>query len=122
MSNKKVIFGVLLFIAFLIIAIFALSFKLTILESLRFVLGSVYILFLPGYIWSFILLKKQNLANRIIISFGLSFVMSPLLVFLLSKLGVKITLLSSVVEISLLIIIGLIILFIKEFALNKNAK
>ncbi|MDD3887339.1 MAG: hypothetical protein PHN19_01005 [Patescibacteria group bacterium] len=122
MSNKKVIFGVLLFIAFIIIAIFALSFKLTILESLRFVLGSVYILFLPGYIWSFILLKKQNLANRIIISFGLSFVMSPLLVFLLSKLGVKITLLSSVVEISLLIIIGLIILFIKEFALNKNAK
>jgi len=122
MSNKKVIFGVLLFIAFIVIAIFALSFKLTILESVRFVLGSVFILFLPGYVWSFALLKKQNLANRIIISFGLSFVMSPLLVFLLSKFGVKITLLSSVIEISLLIAIGLIILLIKEFSLEKDAK
>lgn len=122
MSNKKVILGVLIFIAFVLIAVFALSFKLTILESLRFVLGSVFILFLPGYVWSFVLLKKQNLANRIIISFGLSFVISPLLVFLLSKFGVKITLISSIVEILLLIVVGLIILFVKEFAVNKHAK
>ncbi len=119
----------------MLVAVFALSFKLTILESLRFVLGSVFVLFLPGYIWSFILiadktlisnadttLKKKSLrlADRIILSFGLSFVMSPMLVFLLSKLGVKITFLSSVVELSLLIIIGLIILFVKEFIFSQS--
>ncbi|MFA6296307.1 MAG: DUF6541 family protein [Patescibacteria group bacterium] len=136
MSNKKVIFGVFLFIASAMVAFFVLTFKFTALESLRFVLGSVFALFLPGFVWGFLLLRGRfnadtnadrtpkngsiRLADRIILSFGLSFVMSPLIVFLSSKLGVKITLLSSAIEISLLIMIGLIILFVKEFIVSQS--
>ncbi len=108
----------------------------------RIILGCVFVLFLPGFVWSLIfleadktlisnadknadmLLSNKNFSrvDRIILSIGLSSVISPLIVFCLSKIGIKINLINSAIEISALIIAGLIILLIQKFLTKKNAK
>jgi len=45
-----------------------------ILELLRIIFGSVFVLFLPGLAWSFVFFKKEEIdvIKRIALSFGLS--------------------------------------------------
>ena len=59
-----------------------------ILELLRIIFGSVFILFLPGLDWSFVLFKKDEIdvIERIALSFGLSITLVPLVVFWLNWL------------------------------------
>jgi uncharacterized membrane protein len=59
-----------------------------ILELLRIPIGSVFVLFLPGYAWSFVFFKKDeiDLIERIALSFGLSIALVPLIVFWLNWL------------------------------------
>ena len=58
------------------------------LELLRIPIGSVFVLFLPGYAWSFVFFKKGeiDLIERIAVSFGLSIAIVPLVVFWLNWL------------------------------------
>lgn len=58
------------------------------LELLRIPIGSVFVLFLPGYAWSFVFFKKDEieLIERIALSFGLSIALVPLIVFWLNWL------------------------------------
>jgi len=59
-----------------------------ILNVLRIIFGSIFILFLPGFAWSFIFFKKGkiDLIERIALSFGLSIALVPLTVFYLNYL------------------------------------
>ncbi len=84
--------------------------KLTFLESLRITLGTPYVLFLPGYIISFIFFKKIDIIERIALSFALSIAIVPLIIFYLNLIGMPINLWSSVLTIAGIIIISLIIL------------
>ena len=73
-------------------------------ESLRIVFGSVYVLFLPGFIISFIFFPKTQDSDakeegekgsidwieRIALSFALSISIIPLAVFYLNLIGIKI--------------------------------
>lgn len=101
-----------LFIISLAINIFS---SLTFLESLRIVFGSIYVLFLPGFIISFIFFKNKAIdwIERIALSFALSIAVVPLAVFYLNLIGVKINLVNSSLTILGIILISIFILYIK---------
>ncbi|MCE8425096.1 MAG: DUF1616 domain-containing protein [Candidatus Methanoperedens sp.] len=78
-----------------------------ILDIIRMISGSVFVLFLPGFAWSFVFFKKDEIdwIERIALSFGLSIAFVPLAVFWLNYfLGVKINLLN--VSIVILVLTG----------------
>ena len=56
------------------------------IELLRIPIGALFVLFLPGYAWSFVFFKKGDidLIERIALSFGLSIALVPLVVFWLN--------------------------------------
>jgi len=124
-------FVILLFLSLLI----GLFLSLRYLESLRIVFGSVYVLFLPGFILSYVFFPfskqvddNENLEDdenkeiaidwieRCAISFALSIAIAPLVVFYLSLIGVEISLLNLILEILGIIVISLIAL---KFRLNR---
>lgn len=78
--------------------------KLSAGQSFRLVFGSFFVLFLPGYIISFLFFKDIEILERIALSFALSIAVVPLLVFYFNLIGVRISLLNSS-----LIILGIII-------------
>lgn len=117
--------GILIAIIILAISSFfiAIFVKLSILSSLRIVFGSVYVLFLPGLIISYIFFPKTKEFNenerekgsvdwieRIALSFALSIAIVPLTVFYLNLIGLKINLINSFFTILGIIIIASIIL------------
>lgn len=120
-SNTQIfiiMFSFLILITLLLI-IFA---KFDLLGALRIVFGSFFILFLPGYIISFILYPDiKNINNkgidyleRIVLSFALSISIIPLVVFYLHLIGMKITNLNVLITTIGVIIISLIIWWIKN--------
>lgn len=119
---------------FIIAAILQLFTSLSLLEALRIIFGSVYVLFLPGFIISFIFFPKNHpfeenkkneekekgsidLIERIALSFALSIAIVPLAVFYLNLIGLRINLLNSSLTILGIIIIAIIILTIR---IRKN--
>jgi len=84
----------------------------------RVVFGSVYVLFLPGFIWSCVFFalqggdsdKKIGVIERIALSFVLSIAIVPLAVFYLSLIGVKISALTSFFVVALIIVVGLVVM------------
>ena len=112
--------------------------NLGLLESLRIVFGSLYVLFLPGYIISYIFFPKSkpfedkkkdeetsdaiDFLERIALSFALSIAIVPLCVFYLNLAGVKINLLNSFLTILGIIIISITILIIMKFRKRKKHK
>lgn len=73
-------------------------------------------LFIPGFIISFIFFKKDQIdyLERIALSFALSIAIVPLTLFYLNLIGIKINLLNSVLSILAIIIVSLIILRFKK--------
>ena len=59
-----------------------------IIELLRIPLGALFVLFLPGFAWSFVFFKKGDIdvIERIALSFGLSIALVPLVAFWLNWL------------------------------------
>ena len=111
---KWTVLGVIL--ALVIIAIILPLFtSLTIISSFRIVFGSIFVLFLPGFIISFIFFpaNKIEAVERLALSFALSIAIVPLVIFYLNLLGVKINLISSSIIIAGIIIISSAILYMK---------
>jgi len=107
MKNKILIISGILATITLILT---LATSLSLLSALRITLGTPYVLFLPGYIISFLFFKKIDILERIALSFALSIAIVPLLIFYLNLIGMKINLLNSTLTIAAIIIISLIIL------------
>ena len=79
------------------------------IEAARIILGSAFVLFLPGYVWSFVFFKKEDIdiIERIALSFGLSIAIVPLIVFYLNWLfHIQINLINSSITILLISAIG----------------
>ena len=79
-----------------------------VLEGLRVIFGSLFVLFLPGFAWSFVFFdrakKEIDWLERVVLSIGLSIALVPLAVFWFNwVLNVKITLFHTI-----LIVLGLI--------------
>jgi len=95
------------------------------LESLRIIFGSIYVLFLPGFIITYLFFPKTkefeteekeaiDWIERIALSFALSIAIVPLAVFYLNLIGVKINLLNSFLTILGIIIISSGVLYFKS--------
>ncbi|MEK6922735.1 MAG: DUF1616 domain-containing protein [Nanoarchaeota archaeon] len=105
----------------LIILTLLLSIKLPFLESLRIVFGSIFVLFIPGYVMSFIFFKQIEIIERIALSFALSIAVVPLVMFYLNLIGLKINLINSIIAISSIILISLAIISIQHRK-NRHSK
>ena len=71
---------------------------MSVLEGFRIFLGSVFVLFIPGFAWSYVFFAKKNIdwIERVALSVGLSIALVPLMVFWFNwLLDVKITLLNT---------------------------
>lgn len=92
---------------------FIFSIWLGVEESFRIVFGSVYVLFLPGFVLSFAFFKNKEIdaMERGALSFASSIAIVPLLVFYLNLIGMKINFLNTVLTIALIILIGLIVIY-----------
>lgn len=122
MKNKiLIILGILAIITILL----TLLTNLTFLDSIRITMGTPYVLFLPGFIISYIFFpnkkkEKIDIIERIALSFALSIAIVPLIIFYLNLLGMKINLLTSTLTIAGIIIIATLIL--KYFTRIKPTK
>ena len=77
------------------------------LSLFRIVFGSVFVLFIPGFAWTYLFFDRDEIdvVERIALSFGLSIALVPLSVFYLNYLfGVRITLVNCAIIISVLIL------------------
>ena len=92
-----------------------------ILEIIRVVFGSVYVLFLPGLALSFVFFKKReiDIIERIALSFALSIAVVPLLVFYLNLIGMKINALNVFLVVSLIIGVSVGIMWKKKMGLTR---
>lgn len=110
MIKSKTTIGTILAIIILSIIsiILRLATALTITEALRITFGSVYVLFLPGFIVSFIFFPKGKIdvIERVALSFALSIAIVPLAVFYLNLIGIKISLLNSFLTVLGIVIVA----------------
>ena len=101
MKNKNFrIVGIVIIALAVLSLIVGLASSLGIGESFRIVFGSVYVLFLPGFLLTFIFfpMKREkgiDWIERIALSFALSIAVVPLVVFYLNLVGLKISVWSS---------------------------
>jgi uncharacterized membrane protein len=75
------------------------------LTLIRMIIGSIFVLFIPGFAWTFAFFEKNEIdaIERIALSFGLSIALVPLTVFYLNYLfHIKITALNSFIVILVL--------------------
>lgn len=117
--NSKFAGSLITALVLLIIAgIIPILSSLSLLESLRIVFGSVFVLFVPGFIISYIFFPKSkpfdsekdekgaiDMLERFALGFALSIALVPLVVFYLNLVGVRISALNTS-----LIILGIIVI------------
>jgi len=129
-KNKPLLWALGIVITILILSLIsfliALFTELSYPESYRIIFGSIYVLFLPGFIISYLFFPKTkefdseskekgaiDWIERIALSFALSIAIVPLAVFYLNLIGVKINLLNSFLTILGIIVISLGVLYWK---------
>jgi len=127
MNNLKAIIIVIAVLAVIALGTGIFT-SLSLFESFRIVFGSVYVLFLPGFIISYIFFPKTcefenkekqkekekrsiDWIERIALSFALSIAIVPLVVFYLNLIGIKINIINSFLTILGILIISGIILY-----------
>ncbi|MDO8460602.1 MAG: DUF1616 domain-containing protein [Nanoarchaeota archaeon] len=107
-------------------------------ESFRIVFGSFYVLFLPGFIWSYVFFQKTKAfeegenrfgnegdkvaidwIERVALSFALSIAIVPLVVFYLNLIGVKINVFNSFFSILGIITVGLAVAYWRNRKFNS---
>ena len=79
------------------------------LEGLRIVFASAFVLFVPGFVWSYVFFARKNIdwIERIALSVGLSIALVPLAVFWLRWLfDVRVTLFNTCLVVVGLTVIG----------------
>ncbi|MBN2880932.1 DUF1616 domain-containing protein [Candidatus Woesearchaeota archaeon] len=114
--SKKV--GIITLIGLFILSI-VLSFFIG-LSAFRIVFGSVYVLFIPGFIMTYLFFKELDSLERIALGFALSISVIPLLTFYLNLIGMKINSLNVFIEIFVVIVLCLV--FLKYDIVEKVKK
>ena len=115
--KSKFVVGIVIGVLILISLGVGLFSSLGYLESFRIVFGSVYVLFLPGFILSFVFFPKTRATEskekgsvdwfeRIALSFALSIAIVPLAVFYLNLIGVGINVWNSFLTILGVVVIS----------------
>jgi uncharacterized membrane protein len=91
--------------------------KVMILEIIQAIVGLVLVLFLPGFVATYVIFpgkKEIDEIERFALSFGLSIAIVPLMVFALSIAGIPINLVNIVLEVAILIVILLAVYFYQQ--------
>ena len=119
---KKNIKYLLTTLILLIVVTLFLCTKMPIIDSFRIVFGLVYILFLPGFIWSFVFWQRSEIIfiERLVFSVIISIIITPLIIFMFDKIGFAINKMNLILEVMGIIILGIIILFFKNNKLKKE--
>jgi len=97
---------------------------MVILDGLRIFLSAVFILFLPGFVWSFVFFFKSEIdwVERIGLSAGLSIALVTLTVFWLNWLfDVTITLVNTIATVCVLAALPVAYLMIRRPSLRAEA-
>ena len=91
------------------------SIELSMWQSFRAVFGFVILIFVPGFIWSWAIWKPKSIdgIERITISTALSIVFVPFAIFVLSKLGVTITAVSTLLTVIGVSLIGIAVTVVR---------
>lgn len=88
------------------------------LEIMMTIFSSIFVLFLPGFVWSFVLFPRKNEIDwieRIVLSFGLSIAIVPIMIFYINRMtGVKINILNNTIIIVIFVVIGIGTYILKE--------
>lgn len=95
------------------------------ITPLRIIFGSVYVLFIPGFILTFIFFplraeKGIDIIERIALSFALSIAVVPLVIFYLNLIGLRINPLNTFLSILGIIIVELIIIKLQQRHIRKS--
>jgi len=88
-----------------------------IIEILQAIVGLVLVLFLPGFVATYVIFPKKGEIDeieRFALSFGLSIAIVPLMVFALSIIGIPLNLINIVLEIVILLVVLLSIYFYQQ--------
>ncbi|MFA5134738.1 MAG: DUF1616 domain-containing protein [Patescibacteria group bacterium] len=120
MKKNELIISLVSF-GFLVLIAFILSFFLTLSEAFRLVFGTMFILFIPGFAWSWIFWKRGSIdaIERGTLSIALSIAFVPLTTYLLFKAGIAISLFNVLIEVAGLIIAAIVI---KYYADKKEKR
>ena len=92
---------------------------------IRILFGTFFVLFIPGFAWSFIFFPKKEIdwIERIALSFGLSIALVPLIIFYLNYLfKIKINAFNCTIVISVITFIPIVYFLLKKvISLTKNS-
>ena len=114
-SKKEVLFFLVLIIFFIVLGLIA-GFWIGFNKGIRLSMAIIYVLLLPGLIWSYVVFKLNEISpiERVLYSVVISILIVPVVVFLAFKMGIMIILSNIIFEILALIFLGVIILLIKQ--------
>jgi uncharacterized membrane protein len=93
------------------------------LDGLKIFFGTIFILFVPGFVWSFVFVFKREIdwLERIVLSFGLSIAMVSLSILWLNWLfHVRMTLLNISIIVCALIVMPTVYILIRRPSLRKD--
>ncbi len=111
----RIIKFIIITITLLVITTIVLTFWHPLAKAFYFTFGSFYMIFLPGYIFSFIFYKEKEITiwERIMLSFGLTIIIVPLIIYLLYLGGMELNLQNSSLVTLVLILISIFIIIIQ---------
>lgn len=117
-GKMAIMIGISLVVLAVVSSVIGLITGVGAITPLRIVFGSIYVLFLPGFLLTFIFFPKGkegiDSIERIALSFALSIAVVPLVIFYLNLIGLKISALNSFLSILGIIIVELVVLYFKR--------
>ena len=118
-GKMAIMIGISLVVLAVVSSVIGLITGVGAITPLRIVFGSIYVLFLPGFILTFIFFPKRSedridWIERIALSFALSIAVVPLVIFYLNLIGLKISALNTFFSILGIIIVELVVLYFKR--------
>ena len=93
------------------------------ISIIRAIVGGIFVLFLPGFAWTLVFFRSEriNVTERIALSFGLSIAVVTISILVLNRLiGIKITLLNSVLIITIITIIPIAYYYLSRLIKRKD--
>lgn len=112
-TKKIILYGILIIVILTLISLVA-AIWLNVVHAFSAVFGIFFVLLVPGYFWTFVIFDETGLLERIGFSIALSITFIPLTMYVASKLGIKPSPISIVIEIIAIVLTAILILFIKK--------
>ena len=92
-------------------------------EIVRLIFGSIFIVFIPGLVWSYVFFLRKNIdwIERLALAFGLSIALVPLSIFWLNWLfDMKITLLNTSLTVCGLVVIAAVLILARKYGWGNS--